>query len=45
MISKDFNNKNDLRRNKNNMMEVIMKVGRIRISEFNTEPEVELPAG
>jgi len=27
------------------MMEVIMKVGRIRISEFNTEPEVELPAG
>ena len=45
MISKDFNNKNDLRRSRNNMMEVIMKVGKIRISEFNMEPEVELPAG
>ena len=45
MISKDFNNKNDLRRSRNSMMEVIMKVGKIRISEFNIEPEVELPAG
>ena len=45
MISKDFNKKNNLRRNKNNMIEVIIKVGNIRIIEFNIEPEVELPAG
>ena len=45
MISKDFNNTNNLWRNRNKITEVIIKVGNIRIIEFNIEPEVELPAG
>ena len=45
IISKNFNKKNNLRRNKNKMTEVTTKVGIRRIIEFNIEPEVELPAG
>ena len=44
-IRKDFNSRNNLRRKRNRIIDVIKKVGKIRMIEFRIEPERVFPAG